>query len=162
MALLLGAHAAPAQSPSRESLSRAPLPHGAASAQSTSAAGQPTAMPALGSSSPDLLWNRTDPVAVVSGLPAYPEGARSQGIEGDVGLAYMVDVDGTVAAAAVTKRSGSLELDRAAEAAVRTWRFRPGTRDGQPVLSVGETTIRFRLQDGAGAGRQPDAAAPPG
>src|SRR2546422_833171 len=57
--------------------------------------------------------------------PTYPEDARDQGLEGKVAVLARVDTAGQVIEAEVMTGSGALQLDRAAEEAVRQCRFRP-------------------------------------
>lgn len=79
--------------------------------------------------------------------PRYPYGARRNGIEGRVVLLVEVPPDGIGGTVVVKASSGHAILDEAAVAAVRRWRFRPASRDGQPVASLIELPIRFRLRD---------------
>jgi protein TonB len=79
--------------------------------------------------------------------PAYPDEARSSGVEGAVLVEVDVDAEGGVSDVRVLTSSGSPSLDRAAIAAVRRWRFTPATDDGVPVASVVRLpAIRFRLE----------------
>ena len=64
--------------------------------------------------------------------PVYPPRAERQGIGGAVVLRITVGVDGGVVALTVEESSGHSILDRAALEAIRSWRFDPGTRGGQP------------------------------
>lgn len=78
-------------------------------------------------------------------LPAYPEAAREDGLEGKVGLAVEIDARGQVTAVRWEARSGVMLLDVAARDAVRRWRFEPARRDGQPVAGTLSMTLQFRL-----------------
>ena len=64
----------------------------------------------------------------------YPAGAVVRGKHTDVVLAVTVDRDGNVSKVDVLQ-SGGKELDDAATAAVRQWRFKPATKDGQPIAA---------------------------
>jgi protein TonB len=55
------------------------------------------------------------------------------GEQGTVRLDVHVGTDGGVIDVQVRQSSGSPSLDRAATDAVRKWRFKPATVDGQPV-----------------------------
>ncbi len=79
--------------------------------------------------------------------PQYPDSARWAGEQGTVLLRVLVGSDGHVQDILVAKSSGFDALDRAAEKAVRQWRFTPGSRDGQSTAMWVEIPIRFRLQD---------------
>jgi len=74
----------------------------------------------------------------------YTEEARRAKIQGTVVLAVTVEPDGTATVVRVVK---SLDpgLDQNAIEAVRKWRFRPGTRDGQPVPVSATVEVNFRL-----------------
>jgi protein TonB len=77
----------------------------------------------------------------------YTATARSEGIEGKLKLKIVVGADGSVMAVEVLA-SVSPELDAAAVAAVKQWRFRPAMACGKPV--AGGTYVlarRFELGD---------------
>jgi protein TonB len=78
---------------------------------------------------------------------AYPAGATSRGEQGTVMLRLQVDAAGRVAAAEIVTSSGYRSLDQAAQEAAQGWRFRPATRDGQPVASVVRAPVTFRLEN---------------
>ncbi len=65
--------------------------------------------------------------------PGYPSSARRMGEQGQVRLDVHVGADGVVIDVQLRESSGSAALDRSAMEAVRKWRFRPATVDGQPV-----------------------------
>ncbi len=79
--------------------------------------------------------------------PSYPIGARRRGEEGTVILDVTVAPDGSAKAVARVSSSGFPELDAAAERAAARARFKPGTRDGQPIECTARITIIFRLRD---------------
>jgi TonB family protein len=62
--------------------------------------------------------------------PEYPEEMRARGIEGRVSVLALIDTLGKVIDAEVMRASGQLELDRAAEVAVRKCLFLPYKEDG--------------------------------
>lgn len=71
---------------------------------------------------------------------AYPEGATG---DAEITVLLLVGVDGGVTEA--TPEPGSAEPFRsAAEAAARTWRFEPATRDGAPVAARIKVLVVFR------------------
>jgi protein TonB len=83
--------------------------------------------------------------------PAYPERARARGVEGEVTVEVEVGADGSVGDVRVVRSSGSALLDRAAERAVRLWRFRPATEGGVAVADVVRLPpIRFELKAAGG------------
>jgi TonB family protein len=88
------------------------------------------------------------PVAVTRTAPAYPEVARRLRIQGVVLLAAVIDSSGDVVDVRVLNDIG-FGCAQAAVAAVRTWKYRPGTLHGRPVSVWLEVKVSFRL-DGAG------------
>lgn len=99
--------------------------------------------------------------------PEYPPESRHRGEEGDVRVALRIDQTGAVRHIDILESSGSPALDTAALVATASWRFRPATRDGEPVASTVSTVIRFRLRPprndasprpGPGAPRRPNPA----
>ncbi|HWA87048.1 MAG TPA: energy transducer TonB, partial [Opitutus sp.] len=85
------------------------------------------------------------PVAVVYRMPpSYPVDLRSAGIEGSAEVAFVVDQSGH--ARDVTCPSSTHPyFARAAESAIRQWRFAPALKDGQPVATSLRQTIQFNL-----------------
>ena len=89
------------------------------------------------------------PVQLITGSgPVYPAQAKAAGIEGDVTVRYNIAKDGRVINARVDNSQPEGVFDKAALAAVRSWRYNPKLIDGEAqqtnnVLS----TIRFRLDD---------------
>ena len=99
--------------------------------------------PALRGNGPGGALRVTGPTpARVSGaVPAYPVEARAAGIGGLVFLDVVVETDGTVGEARVV---GSIpELDAAALAAVRQWKYEPPLVDGKPSRVVKVVSVRF-------------------
>jgi protein TonB len=78
--------------------------------------------------------------------PTYPESARRAGIEGVSTLRFQVREDGTVGAIDVERSAGANDLDRAAIAAVRMWRFEPARRGAQAVAVWVTLPVRFELK----------------
>jgi protein TonB len=62
--------------------------------------------------------------------PDYPVKAVRNNESGTVTLALLVGTDGRVAGSRIQRSSGSLELDRAAVAALSTCKFQPATNGG--------------------------------
>jgi TonB family protein len=62
--------------------------------------------------------------------PEYPDEMREQGVEGKVSVIALIDTAGRVVDAEVMSASGAIELDRAAEKAVRQCLFRPYSQEG--------------------------------
>lgn len=77
--------------------------------------------------------------------PRYPASARVRGIEGETVLRVLVAADGQVRSVSVAASSGHRELDQAALAAVRTWRFQPAIEQGRTVAAWVQVPVVFRL-----------------
>lgn len=77
--------------------------------------------------------------------PDYTEDARRRGVEGDVVMEIVVRRDGTVGDVRVLQGLGG-GLDQQAVAAVRRWRFAPGTRRGTAVDVMVEVAVEFKLR----------------
>jgi len=77
--------------------------------------------------------------------PSYPDGARANGVEGDVVLELVVDDGGIVETARVVRSMGPA-LDQSALQAIRQFRFTPATKDGRAVHVRMAWSMQFRLQ----------------
>lgn len=77
--------------------------------------------------------------------PKYPKTAVKLKKQGAVVLCFIVDPEGKVGDVGVS-RSLSSDLDEAARDTVRSWRFVPATKDGQPVASQVWTTVWFKIR----------------
>ncbi len=75
--------------------------------------------------------------------PTYPPAAKSVRASGVVKVEVTVDENGEVAE--IGKASGHAMLQSAAKDAIRKWRFKPFTRDGQPVKANGYVSFNFNL-----------------
>lgn len=75
--------------------------------------------------------------------PVYPAAARTIRQTGVVRVEVVVDESGEVAE--VQNTSGPSMLQSAAKDAVKKWRFKPFTRDGQPVKAHGYVSFNFAL-----------------
>jgi len=77
--------------------------------------------------------------------PQYRKEDRKAGSQGLVILGAIIDEEGNVADITVLKGS-SESLNEAAVEAARKWKFKPATRNGEPVAVLFNLTINFRLQ----------------
>ena len=84
-----------------------------------------------------LLLKRTEPL--------YPNRARHSGVAGKVQLQADVAQDGSVTQ--VKALSGDPMLVRSAMEAVRQWKYKPYSLNGQPVEFETEITVNFKLPD---------------
>ena len=81
--------------------------------------------------------------ATQQAAPVYPATARMMRASGVVKVELTVDENGSVAS--VGKASGHSLLQSPAKDAVRKWKFKPFTRDGQPVKATGFVNFNFSL-----------------
>jgi periplasmic protein TonB len=84
------------------------------------------------------------PVIVNRADPDYTESARKARIAGIVIVEAIIDKQGNVDEVKIIK---GLPMGLADEAvkAVRKWKFKPGTHNGQPVATIFNLTVNFRL-----------------
>jgi TonB family protein len=84
------------------------------------------------------------PRAIYAPDPEYSEEARKAKYQGTVILWVIVGSDGRVHDVKV-QRSLGMGLDEKAMEAVKTWRFEPSRKDGQPVAVQVNVEVNFRL-----------------
>ncbi len=85
------------------------------------------------------------PKAVYSREPEYSEQARSTKYSATVEFIVVVGADGTVKNLQITKPAG-MGLDEQAVGALSTWKFTPGTKDGNPAAVRVGVEVCFSLQ----------------
>jgi len=100
---------------------------------------QQTAQKPVTSTPPTLARDKQEP-------PRYPPLARRRGWEGTAIVRVRVASDGSVRAAELHKSSGYETLDREALRAAKRWRFRAGSRNGEPVEQWHLQPVEFRLR----------------
>jgi periplasmic protein TonB len=86
----------------------------------------------------------TAPVVLYQVEPEFSEEARKAKLQGVVMLYGEVDTNGRLRNIRVTRGLG-LGLEEKAIEAVKQWRFRPGTRDGKPVVAAASIEVNFHL-----------------
>lgn len=86
------------------------------------------------------------PVVISRVEPIYPEDARKARVAGIVIIEALIDKSGNVRDARVLKPL-PFDLDQAALDSIRQWKFRPATRNGEPVDVLFNLTINFQLGD---------------
>jgi protein TonB len=86
----------------------------------------------------------TAPVVLFQVEPEFSEDARKAKLQGVVMLYAEVDTNGRLRNIRVTRGLG-LGLEEKAIEAVKQWRFRPGTRDGKPVVAPASIEVNFHL-----------------
>jgi len=77
--------------------------------------------------------------------PSIPDALRSDAIDKTVVIEFTVGEDGAPMAVKAVQSTGNDELDRRALDAARKWRFKPATRDGQPVVGRVRLSIEFQV-----------------
>jgi periplasmic protein TonB len=86
----------------------------------------------------------TPPRPIYDPDPEYSDAARKAKYQGSVLLWLVVDANGRPHNIRIQRTLG-MGLDEKAEAAVSTWRFQPGTLNGQPVAVEINVEVSFRL-----------------
>lgn len=98
---------------------------------------------------PNALFDSGDldqpPRAVTKFPPQYPPSMRRKGITGRVIVAVQLSPSGAISQTSIKTSSGHTALDRAAEQAIRKWRFKPGMKRGKPVRSKVNIPMNFKL-----------------
>lgn len=105
---------------------------------------------------PDASGNR-EPYYRHSRPPSYPPTSRAAKFSGGIELRVAIDADGRATAVTPKSSTGVPELDDAAVAAVREWRFWPRLEAGQAVPSEVFVPVTFRIRDAS----TPASANPP-
>ncbi|MBS1186824.1 MAG: hypothetical protein H6R04_842 [Burkholderiaceae bacterium] len=78
--------------------------------------------------------------------PEYPLLARQNDEQGTVLLRVLVSENGRASKVQLAQSSGYPLLDQSALSAVQSWRFRPATRNSQPVAEWYRLAIPFKLR----------------
>ncbi|QOW23126.1 MULTISPECIES: energy transducer TonB [Lysobacteraceae] len=89
----------------------------------------------------------TQPMAVETPPPEYPEELACAGIEGEVGVLLTIGVDGIPKDVKVEDTSGHPQLDASAVEAVKGWKFQAGTSRGKPAESPLRVPVKFTAPD---------------
>jgi TonB family protein len=91
--------------------------------------------------------HRTTPPALTSKRePKYTSEARKAGLQGTVLMSLVVGTDGVPQNVKVLRGLG-LGLDEKAIEAVEGWRFKPATRDGEPLAMPAQVEVNFQLHN---------------
>ncbi len=100
----------------------------------------PDRMPAFG----EYVYVEQLPTAIERMAASYPDSARAKGIQGTVIVQALVGRDGRVRDTRIT--ASVPDLDEAAIAAVRQWRFEPARAKGEAVAVWVAVPVRFTLR----------------
>lgn len=88
---------------------------------------------------------RIDPRALSEFQPDYPGAMIRQGVEGSVTVRVAINAQGRVTAIEKVSASGEAFWLATQRHALRSWRFKPATRDGVAMASSKTLTVRFTL-----------------
>jgi protein TonB len=93
-------------------------------------------------------WTQAVAIEKTHTIPPYPMSARRLNQQGTVRLSLTVSHDGSVSDASVIVSSGTLALDDAALAWVKShWRYKPATKDGHAVAAIVHANVIFDLKN---------------
>ena len=84
------------------------------------------------------------PVAINRAKPDYTDAARKAKVNGTVVVEAIIDTNGNVQDVRVIKGL-PFGLSAEAEEAVKKWKFKPGTLNGEPVSVIFNLTVTFTL-----------------
>ena len=85
-----------------------------------------------------------EPLAADASKPIYPPLAQHMNVQGSVVLQAVINTDGVIQNLQILR--GPAILARAAEQAVREWRFKPILQNGQAVESKATITVNFTIK----------------
>jgi TonB family protein len=95
---------------------------------------------------PNTVGNGVKPPVVLSRpLPSYTDEARAAHVEGVVVLQVIIRKDGTVDSFKILKSLGYGLDESAMKTIAESWRFQPGTLNGQPVDVMANIQVSFKL-----------------
>lgn len=86
-----------------------------------------------------------EPMPFLVPKPKYPESARRAGLEGEVVVKALVDINGSVLDVKILVSSGIKDLDNAALFAAKNAKYEPITYFGIPVRVWSNIPIKFKL-----------------
>lgn len=107
-------------------------------------AGRAASEPPKSLPSEDYVYVEVLPEAITRVEPIYPESAKSVRVAGTVMVQALVGRDGRVLETRIVKSIP--ELDEAAMACVRQWRFKPAMGGGKPLEVWTSVPIRFTFR----------------
>ena len=84
------------------------------------------------------------PRCIACPVPSYSERGQASKVQGSVVLSVVISEDGRIETIAIVKRLG-VGLTQKAIEAVSQWRFKPATKEGQPVQVFVPIEVTMRL-----------------
>ncbi len=85
--------------------------------------------------------------AIDTPQPTIPDDLRAEALHATFVAEFVVGVDGKPSSVKAAQSTGNDELDRLALETARKWRFKPATRDGQPIESRVRLHIEFQVTE---------------
>jgi len=119
------------------------VPGGTANAVGNLVSNIPTAVPKIAGQKIRVSSGVAQAQLVQQVAPKYPPQARQARIQGTVVLQAVIGKDGRVQSVQVM--SGPSMLTKAAADAVKQWRYKPFSLDGQPVEADAQINVNFKL-----------------
>ncbi|MCG2585921.1 energy transducer TonB [Massilia sp. TS11] len=75
----------------------------------------------------------------------YPKASLMNEEQGEVGMSFLVNPDGSVADSKIEKSSGFKTLDKATVKMIGACKFKPGTKDGAPAQTWTKVEYVWKL-----------------
>jgi TonB family protein len=85
----------------------------------------------------------------------YPKDAVARNEQGTVTMAYTVAADGSVQNVTIAKSSGYDDLDQAAMACATAWKYKPASKDGQPIAVPWKSSVAWAINGPGQSGDMP-------
>lgn len=86
----------------------------------------------------------TELAAVDTPKPDYPLELACAGVSGTTVLAVTIGIEGKPTQVTLVQGSGNERLDKSAMDRVRSWKFNPPTRNGQPMSQTIQVPVNFK------------------
>lgn len=102
-------------------------------------------VPAMPVAPKQAIFTAAQPLDDNQPKPTIPDALRSDAFDKTFVAEFTVGEDGTPMAVKAVQSTGNDELDRRALDAAKKWRFKPATRDGQPVIGRVRLFIEFQV-----------------
>lgn len=93
----------------------------------------------------EAVFTAAQPISDSQPKPSIPDDLRSDALDKTFVAEFTVGEDGTPMQVKAVQSTGNDELDRRALDAAKKWRFKPATRDGQPVVGKVRLFIEFQV-----------------
>jgi len=87
-----------------------------------------------------------DATATYSPEPTIPDDLRYDAVDKTTVVEFVVDPNGSPTDIKVATSCGIEALDKAAVESVKKWKFRPATRDGEPIARTIRLNVEFKVE----------------